>query len=142
MIQQLTEMMVRSGAAWILWLLLGLSIVSLAVAIERWWVLRRAGSDMDALVRELRKLLRNGQLDRARQLLDSGSGVPAQTALAGLAEIDRGADAAEEAMAAAMGLHRARLERRLMFLGTVGNNAPFIGLLGTVIGVVGAFDAL
>jgi biopolymer transport protein ExbB len=45
-------------------------------------------------------------------------------------------------MAAATGLQRARLERRLLFLGTVGNNAPFIGLLGTVIGVVGAFEAL
>jgi biopolymer transport protein ExbB len=30
----------------------------------------------------------------------------------------------------------------LLFLGTVGNNAPFLGLLGTVIGVIGAFDAL
>ena len=45
-------------------------------------------------------------------------------------------------MAAASGLERARLERRLMFLGTLGNNAPFIGLLGTVIGVVGAFQEL
>jgi biopolymer transport protein ExbB len=45
-------------------------------------------------------------------------------------------------MAAASGLQRARLERRLLFIGTVGNNAPFVGLLGTVIGVVGAFEAL
>ena len=45
-------------------------------------------------------------------------------------------------MAAATGLERQRLERRLLFLGTVGNNAPFVGLLGTVIGVVGAFDEL
>jgi biopolymer transport protein ExbB len=47
-----------------------------------------------------------------------------------------------EAMAAAAGLQRARLEKRLLFLGTVGNNAPFVGLLGTVIGVVGAFGEL
>ena len=37
---------------------------------------------------------------------------------------------------------RLRLERRLAFLGTLGSNAPFIGLLGTVIGIVMAFDAL
>jgi biopolymer transport protein ExbB len=45
-------------------------------------------------------------------------------------------------MSAAIGLERKRLESRLLVLGTIGNNAPFIGLLGTVIGVVGAFDAL
>ena len=65
-----------------------------------------------------------------------------RVASAGLVEADLGAAAAEEAMAAAMGLERKRLEKRLLFLGTVGNNAPFVGLLGTVIGVVGAFDAL
>jgi biopolymer transport protein ExbB len=34
------------------------------------------------------------------------------------------------------------MQRRLIFLGTVGNNAPFVGLLGTVIGVLGAFEEL
>jgi biopolymer transport protein ExbB len=68
--------------------------------------------------------------------------VEGRVVAAGLAESDLGSAAAEEAMAAAMGLERKRLERRLIFLGTVGNNAPFIGLLGTVIGVVGAFEAL
>jgi len=63
-------------------------------------------------------------------------------ALAGLDVWDRGSKAAAEAMAAARGVERARLEQRLGFLGTVGNNAPFVGLLGTVIGVVGAFDEL
>ena len=48
---------------------------------------------------------------------------------AGLVEAELGAEAAEEAMAAAMGLERKHLERRLLFLGTVGNNAPFVGLL-------------
>ena len=45
-------------------------------------------------------------------------------------------------MASATALQRMRLERRLAFLGTLGNNAPFIGLLGTVIGIVQAFDRL
>ncbi len=46
---------------------------------------------------------------------------------AGLDEAAGGAAAAEEAMAAAIGLERKRLEKRLLFLGTVGNNAPFVG---------------
>src|SRR5262249_13072024 len=53
-----------------------------------------------------------------------------------------GAKAAEEAMAGAAALQRMKLEKRLVYLGTLGNNAPFIGLFGTVIGVVQAFDEL
>jgi biopolymer transport protein ExbB len=61
---------------------------------------------------------------------------------AGLRSLARGPEAAEEAMASATALQRMRLERRLAFLGTLGNNAPFVGLLGTVIGIVQAFDSL
>ena len=45
-------------------------------------------------------------------------------------------------MQGAAALQRMKLERRLAYLGTLGNNAPFIGLFGTVIGVVDAFEAL
>src|SRR5690606_10704666 len=55
---------------------------------------------------------------------------------------DRGHRSAEEAMRGASAVQRMKLERRLAFLGTLGNNAPFIGLFGTVIGVVMAFEAL
>ena len=45
-------------------------------------------------------------------------------------------------MASAVALERGRLERGLAFLATVGNNAPFIGLFGTVVGVIHAFEEL
>jgi len=45
-------------------------------------------------------------------------------------------------MAGAKALQKLKLERRLAYLGTLGNNAPFVGLFGTVIGVVQAFEAL
>jgi biopolymer transport protein ExbB len=45
-------------------------------------------------------------------------------------------------MTAARAAERVRLERRLAFLGTLGNNAPFIGLFGTVIGIIKAFHDL
>ena len=45
-------------------------------------------------------------------------------------------------MVGAKALQRQKLERRLAYLGTLGNNAPFVGLFGTVIGVVQAFEAL
>jgi biopolymer transport protein ExbB len=142
MIEKLTYLMVGSGAGWVLWLLIALSLASVAVALERAWVFRRMNGRMDRLVPELRKLLRGEEYERARKLLEGANSVESRVVAAGLAELEQGAASAEEAMAAAMGLERKRLERRLLFLGTVGNNAPFVGLLGTVIGVVGAFEAL
>ena len=62
--------------------------------------------------------------------------------IAGIVEAPMGSEAAEEAMLGASALQKLKLEKRLTFLGTLGNNAPFIGLLGTVIGIVGAFDEL
>lgn len=141
MIPQLTRLMVESGATWVLWLLFGLSAASLALALERAWVLRRSQGNLRELVPRLRRLLRHDPPE-AVKFLTSLPSVEAKVVAAGLVEATGGRAAAEEAMAAAIGLERQRLERRLSFLGTVGNNAPFVGLLGTVIGVVGAFEEL
>lgn len=142
MIEELTHLMVRSGAAWVLWLLFGLSFASVAIAIERLLAFRRTHGHVDLLVPKLRRCLRNDDHEGAARVLEESRSVEGRVVAAGLAEADLGSAAAEEAMAAAMGLERKRLEKRLLFLGTVGNNAPFIGLLGTVIGVVGAFEEL
>ncbi|MBI5516735.1 MAG: MotA/TolQ/ExbB proton channel family protein, partial [Deltaproteobacteria bacterium] len=66
----------------------------------------------------------------------------ALVALAGLDAAPRGAEASERVMAATAARVRPQLERNLSVLGTIGNNAPVIGLFGTVIGIIQAFDAL
>jgi biopolymer transport protein ExbB len=142
LIERLTQVMTQSGAGWVLWLLFALSFVSVAIALERLIAFRKTEGDVDVLVPALRKHLRSGDHAAAARLLEDSHSVEGRVVAAGLAEADLGSEAAEEAMAAAVGLERKRLEKRLLVLGTVGNNAPFIGLLGTVIGVVGAFDAL
>src|SRR5207249_10115877 len=53
-----------------------------------------------------------------------------------------GPEAVDKGMLSAVALERGRLEKRLAFLGTVGSNAPFIGLFGTVIGIIHAFEEL
>jgi biopolymer transport protein ExbB len=68
--------------------------------------------------------------------------IAASIAAAGLRLAARGPAAVDKAMQSAMALERERLELRLSFLGTVGNNAPFIGLFGTVIGIIHAFSEL
>jgi len=142
MIEQSKNLMVQTGAAWVLWLLIALSIVSVTVAIDRAREFWRQRDDVEALARELHRLLSLGDPERARRRLLQSNSLAAVAVLAGLAQWGRDAAAVKQSMAAAVGLGRARLQRRLLFLGTVGNNAPFVGLLGTVIGVVGAFEEL
>lgn len=128
------------GATWVLWFLVLLSVVGLAVAIERAVYLFGSRDDVSALSRDLAGLLARGDLDKARHRLEESPSFEARIAIAALDEKD--AQAAEERIAKESTLVKLDLERRLVFLGTLGNNAPFVGLLGTVIGIVRAFHAL
>jgi biopolymer transport protein ExbB len=142
LIERVKSAMVGLGTGWILALMLVLSIISLAVMLERAWLYWSLRDDVDALMRDLGKLLRAGDLGEARRRLEASRSAEAAVVVAGLVEADHGVEAAEEAMEGASALQRLKLEKRLAFLGTLGNNAPFIGLLGTVIGIVAAFDEL
>src|SRR5882724_4409483 len=141
-IESVKRILLVSGAGWVLWLLGLLSASSLALAVERWLYLRRRGGDLEALARELDVHLRNDDFERARTLLAGSDAVAARVADAGLRLSDRGTGAAEKAMQSAAALERGRLERGLAYLATVGNNAPFVGLFGTVVGVIHAFEEL
>jgi biopolymer transport protein ExbB len=142
MIERVKSAMVGLGAGWVLFLMLVLSVVSLAIMLERAWLYWSLRDDTASLMRDLGKLLRAGDLEGARARLEKSPSAEAAVVIAGIVEAGMGAEAAEEAMAGASALQKLKLERRLAFLGTLGNNAPFIGLLGTVIGIVGAFDEL
>jgi biopolymer transport protein ExbB len=142
MIEQTKIVMVHAGATWVMWLLIGLSVACLAIALDRtraFWAERADGA---GLARALNQLLVDQGVQAARARLLGMRSAAARVALAGLDQWKNGDPAVQQAMTAAAGVERARLQRQLLFLGTVGNNAPFVGLLGTVIGIVGAFDEL
>jgi len=141
-IETVKQVLLASGAGWVLWLLGLLSMSSLALALERWLYLRRRGGDLEALARELDAQLRDDDFEKARALLAASPAVAARVADAGLRLSDRGTEAAEKAMQSATALERGRLEKGLAYLATVGNNAPFVGLFGTVVGVIHAFEEL
>lgn len=142
MIERVQSAMVGLGTLWVLILMLGLSVVSLAIMFERGYLYWQLSDDSTALMRDLARLLRAGDLAGARRRLEQSPSAEAAVVVAGIVEADMGAESAEEAMAGAAALQKLKLEKRLAFLGTLGNNAPFIGLLGTVIGIVGAFAEL
>jgi biopolymer transport protein ExbB len=136
------DVLLRSGASWVLWFLGFLSLVSVAIIVERLLVFRRLGVDLKSTAERLDAKLGNADYSGAIDELARTESVAGSIAAAGLRLADRGPAAAEKAMESAVALERSRLERWLAYLGTVGNNAPFVGLFGTVVGVVGAFEKL
>ncbi|HEX2732738.1 MAG TPA: MotA/TolQ/ExbB proton channel family protein [Polyangiaceae bacterium] len=142
LVEWIQRLMTNFGAEWVMWLMLGLSVISVAVMLERGWFYWSLRDDLGRLAQDLRKALRQNDLEAAKKQLEASPSAEAAVVLAGLLEADRGPRSAEEAMQGASALQRMKLERRLAYLGTLGNNAPFIGLFGTVIGVVQAFEKL
>ncbi len=130
------------GSAWVLYLLFGLSIVSFAAILERVVFFRRNAKGARGLREALDHALAGddvGDLESALRRFDSIEG---ETLRAALSFRRGGPEAFLEAVEAQLERGRAKLDRGLNLLGTLGNNAPFVGLFGTVIGVIEAFHHL
>jgi biopolymer transport protein ExbB len=130
------------GAEWVLWLLIALSVISFAIMIERAYYFLTHVVDIDSLGSDLRRMLGKGNVADARSRVKGSDAAEMTVIAAGLDEVERGVDAVAEAMVGRKAHERMRLERNLAFLGTLGNNAPFIGLFGTVLGIIRAFHEL
>ena len=141
MTETLARLFDQVGAEWVLWLLLGLAVASIAVSIERTLFLWQNRVPVAQLQAKLLAALDLGPAE-ALALLTPYSGMAAQVVIAGVREMDRGPEAVSEVIAAATASQKARYERFLLFLSSLGANAPFVGLLGTVIGILGAFANL
>jgi biopolymer transport protein ExbB/biopolymer transport protein TolQ len=130
------------GSAWVLYLLLALSVLSIAAMVERWLFFRKHEDDAAALRRRLGSALREGDLATADRVLAASPSLEARVVRAALQWSDGGADAVADAIDSELFALKKDLERGMSLLGTLGNNAPFIGLLGTVLGVIEAFHQL
>ena len=130
------------GSAWVLYVLFGLSIFSIGIMIERWIFFRVRRDDTDKIGDDLVAHLRDGDVRGAEQVLANSRSIEAAVVRPVLKWLDGGAGAVEEALDAEMKKKRRELERGMTPMGTIGNNAPFVGLLGTVIGVIDAFHLL
>jgi biopolymer transport protein ExbB len=135
-------LMLALGAAPIMYLMLALSVVSLAIILERSWFFYRTADSLESLARQLDAHLESGDLEGAMRRMAASPSAEAAVVLTGLGKASRGAESAAEAMIGATAVQRMKLERRLAYLGTLGNNAPFIGLFGTVVGIIMAFEHL
>jgi biopolymer transport protein ExbB len=130
------------GANWVLWLLIVLSVISVGVMIDRALWLRNRDVDVERFALELRGAFERGELDRLIKKYMDDPAIAIQIGLRGIAVRDRGADAVAEVMQSERARWRRAADRNLIVLGTLGNNVPFVGLFGTVLGVINAFQHL
>jgi biopolymer transport protein ExbB/TolQ len=130
------------GSAWVMYLLLALSVVSIGVMIERTVFFRKRGTGGDELSDALMDLLERGDVEGAEGLLGRHPAIEAEVFLSAFRWIDGGVEAFSLAVDGEMIKRKRELESGMTVLGTLGNNSPFVGLLGTVIGVIVAFADL
>lgn len=118
------------------------SILSFTFMIERWWYFRRAKGRADEILSHIRKLFESGKGDQAAAYCQKQPSAVAQVIHYGLLNAGHGRRDLEELMSTKRLEERLKLERYLAVLGTLGNIAPFIGLFGTVVGIIKAFRDL
>ena len=130
------------GTAWVLWLLVALSVVSITIMLERTLFFLRMRLNFPEFTQQLTKRLIDGDIEGAKQLCANRPAIEAQVVMRGFEYRDRGPKAMRESMEGFLIGNKQILDRGLMVLGTLGNNAPFIGLFGTVVGIIMAFKDL
>ncbi len=132
----------RVGGTWVLYLLFLLSILSLAAMLDRWIYFRKRRDDVATLRRALDAALVDDDEARALALLVASPSIEAEVLRSAMRWAKGGAEAFADVVDSELGRVRKDLEKGMTFLGTLGSNAPFIGLFGTVLGVIEAFGQL
>lgn len=129
-------------AEWVLWCLLLVSVVSVALMLERGFFFARRAIDVKRVGEQLESHLHARDLADAERFLGTFDSLETNIARQGLLRRAEGLGAVERAMEGAEAMERLRFSRGLGFLATVGSNAPFVGLFGTVLGIIRAFQDL
>jgi biopolymer transport protein ExbB len=130
------------GAEWVMWLMIGLGFLAVVIAVERARLYTRTKIDAPSMGRDLVGLLNEGAIEDAQARFARGVAMEERVLADALAAWPQGLQAVEQTMMSAMAREKQRYNRFLSYFGTVGNNAPFIGLFGTVIGIILAFKEL
>lgn len=118
------------------------SLVTITFIIERWLYFRRTRINADVFIHTLNKKVREGGAKAGLEYCQRSPAPLAAVVRLGLQNFSLGAKNVTELMDAAALEEKMKLERYLSILGTLGNIAPFIGLFGTVVGIIRAFRDL
>jgi biopolymer transport protein ExbB len=131
-----------NDGGWAMWPIAFLLVFGIAIALERLYTLSQAAIDASGFFQQLEEAMRSGGAKQAAQLCSETRGPVASVIHAGLLRMHRGVDNVEKAIENAGAVQMAFLERGMVWLSTVANLAPMVGFLGTVSGMIGAFQAI
>ena len=118
------------------------SLVGLAIILERAFFFAKARTDTGRLMGDLLRTLQEQGIEAAQRMLHGNRGPIAAVLHSGLLRAKKGPEAVEKAITTAASIETALLERGLIWLATVANIAPLLGFLGTVSGMIHAFEAI
>lgn len=133
----------QNGASIILYLLLILSVISIAIILERFWTLRTYLKQSALAKEKALEALKANQYNEIEDISKDKHTIEGQAlSYAFRYAKDHSSSGIQEVINGYALLQKSALEKNLNFLATLGANAPFIGLLGTVLGIMKAFNDL
>lgn len=139
--QQLKAKFIEGGAGFMASIILCL-IFGLAIAIERIIYLNLATTNTEKLLSQIESALKKGGVEEAKEVCRNTKGPVASIFYQGLLRMDEGIEVVEKSVVSYGGVQMSQMENGLSWIGLFIAIAPMLGFLGTVIGMVGAFDAI
>ena len=139
--QQIKQKFIEGGPGFMSFVLLAL-ILGLALAIERIIYLNLASTNTEKLLKKVEDALNTGGVEAAKDVCRNTKGPVASIFYQGLDRADQGIDIVEKSVVAYGGVQMGLLEKGLTWISLFIALAPMLGFMGTVIGMIGAFDAI
>ena len=137
----LMQKFLEGGWAWMLPILLCL-VIGLAVAIERILYLALSTINSKKLVNKVEEALKQGGIEAAKEVCRNTRGPIASIYYQGLDRYDQGLDAVEKAVVSYGSVQTGQMESGLPWIGLFIALSPMLGFMGTVVGMIDAFDAI
>ncbi|MBN2053866.1 MotA/TolQ/ExbB proton channel family protein [bacterium] len=137
---EILQMFQKGGP--VMWPLLFVSILGLAFIFERFWHYHRVTINTPDFLDKIRKVLRQRKVKEAIQVCENYRGPIASILKAGLLKFGKQKEEVEKAIDNSGAIEMSRLERGLIWIATVSTIAPLLGFLGTVTGMIKAFDTI
>lgn len=137
----LMQKFLEGGWAWMLPILLCL-VIGLAVAIERILYLALSTINSKKLVNKVEEALKQGGIEAAKEVCRNTRGPIASIYYQGLDRYDQGLDAVEKAVVSYGSVQTGQMESGLPWIGLFIALSPMLGFMGTVVGMINAFDAI
>ncbi len=139
--QAVKEKFIEGGVEFMTPILIFL-IIGLAISIERIITLNLETTNSKKLIGEVEEALKNGNVDAAKEAAVNTRGAVASIFVQGLIRVDEGLDVVEKSVASYGGVVMGKLEKGMIWISLMIAIAPMVGFMGTVYGMILAFDKI